>query len=1214
MTAPATKRRKLAHSNGSDHSEASFEDEISDDGNSGAVAYEGEEGVDNDDNSVDNVDELEYEGLEEDDSPQSEPGEELNDVSNPQGRSHKLATNGDTGHFKAPHRRKEMVAHQDGVYTAEVYKSNVFKLQVDELLQEVKPKYGKKEAPAENAMRTLKTSIEQLPSRPPQSIAIATKALKSEGITIPFPDPLPPKDAQYKLQYDRPALINATGSYPLKIATRADEGLAIDLVVTMPKPLFQEKDYLNHRYFYKRAYYLACIASGIAELKEHKFKLTFELLNGNHLLPILVVRSGRTGGPDDFTSSKCRINILLALPENYFATSKLLPTYSCIRPKSNDEGIETKPLKPTPFYNSSVQSDASITSYLKLLHSTSSRCDAYKDACVLGRIWLKQRGFGSSLRKGGFGNFEWAAVMASLLSPNQGAGAPALSPGFSSYQLFKATLQFLASHNLSKSPYKFQAHDVALPKGDGQPVFFDGPRNLNVLFKMTSWSWSKLQSEAKSTIEMLADPKFDQFESTFILKADAVKFRYDMSVAIPLSALDHYPDNESDNERLLKTISKLYSALCRALTDRISMISFTLPEQSSWSISSRPHPNDQERHVVVNLDTNPGTANRSVDHGPSAESKREAAAFRQFWGDKAELRRFKDGSILESVVWSLKDTSKSVLEQIVLFVLERHVSAQVAGQAEINVDSFAHLISSGRIQGASGVASFTARMNAFAALEQDVRNLEGMPLRIRHISAADPLLRYSAIDPGSAIDPNATQASLIVQFEGSARWPDDLCAIQRTKIAFLLKLSDLLSAEKSKYISRVGLENISQPSQNQGYLDIILSSGFSFRLRIHHDREATLLERQLMDKSLDGQSRESAAAALATYKRDYLHIPAHTRAIQTLCTRFPALSPSIRLTKRWFASHLLAAHFSPEFIELLVVRTFLQPYPWPVPSCASTGFLRTLAWIGRWDWRHTPLIVDFPSITDEAYGELEGAATKTLKTEDIDKIKTRLEAWRCIDPAMNRVVLFAATNLDPEGTTWTDRAKPERVVASRMTTLARAATQLVRTEEARLLSLVNDEGKDRKVAPLVSSSLFVPALGDFDIVIDVVSKYSKRGKKKSGPKYKNLQIQEGPENVQSVGFEPVQLFVEELQGIYGDGILWFYDPDTADTVCGLWNPSVTAQRAWKVKPGWNSTPVSAGKAEKESDEKTVDIQLNKGAVCSEVKRIGGDLVDRIQVK
>jgi hypothetical protein len=28
-----------------------------------------------------------------------------------------------------------------------------------------------------------------------------------------------------------------------------------------------------------------------------------------------------------------------------------------------------------------------------------------------------------------------------------------------------------------------------------------------------------------------------------------------------------------------------------------------------------------------------------------------AAKFRQFWGDKAELRRFQDGNIAEAVVW-----------------------------------------------------------------------------------------------------------------------------------------------------------------------------------------------------------------------------------------------------------------------------------------------------------------------------------------------------------------------------------------------------------------------------------------------------------------------------------------------------------------------------------------------------------------------------------
>jgi len=59
----------------------------------------------------------------------------------------------------------------------------------------------------------------------------------------------------------------------------------------MLQSIFQDKDYLNYRYFYKRAYYMACIAAGIKDASGHSFVLTFDHLNGNHLQPIIVVRS-----------------------------------------------------------------------------------------------------------------------------------------------------------------------------------------------------------------------------------------------------------------------------------------------------------------------------------------------------------------------------------------------------------------------------------------------------------------------------------------------------------------------------------------------------------------------------------------------------------------------------------------------------------------------------------------------------------------------------------------------------------------------------------------------------------------------------------------------------------------------------------------------------------------------------------------------------------
>ncbi|KAI4921949.1 hypothetical protein J4E90_000377 [Alternaria incomplexa] len=1202
MAPPATKRRKLEHSDSEDGSEGSF---AHFDGDNGGVALDGsdaEDALDHSDAEMDSAEELQ------DDDDEDMSGEEGNDFEEEEDvhESRKQTTAGKATSASKPPKRPAP-SLQDGVYTAESFKSNMFKLQLDELLDQVKLKYGKKEAPAENAMRTLKTIIEQIPTREPLPVAEAEKALKSAGVAVPFLSPRPPKDALYKLQYERPASINATGSYPLKIATRHDEGMSIDLVVTMPRSLLTDKDYLNHRYFYKRSYYLACLAAGIKASKEHKFQLSFDILNGNQLQPILVVRPSGNGDADDFSSSKCQINILVAVPEKTFPSNKLLPTSNCVRPKGSDDEASTKTLTPTPFYNNTLQSDANVTAYLKLLHGTASRADAFKDACILGRVWLKQRGFGSQIRKGGFGNFEWAAIMAILLQPNAGTGAQSVSSGFSSYQLFKSTLQFLSRGDLTKKPFIFQATNITIPKAETAPVVFDGPRGQNVLFKMTPWSYTRLRSEAKTTVDMLSDSVFDHFDAAFILKTELLKYRYDATLEIPLASLGLENAGEEYDQRVSETCKKVHNSLTRALTDRISALSFTMPEEESWSISSRRPQDKQSRSMLVNFATDPANATRTVDHGPSAENKQEAAAFRKFWGEKAELRRFKDGSILESVVWAVKDASVSVIEQIVLYILGKHVGEKVAEAAKFSSDSFGHLIPAGRMQGQSGTAPFLPIMNAFSAMEKDIRDLEELPLRLRHLRAADPQLRYASIDVPAA---GHAPASVVLQFEGSGRWPDDLCAIQRTKIAFLLRLAELLSKLESGYVARVGMENPSQPAQNQAFLDVTVAAGFTFRIRIYHDREPTLFDRQIKDKSLDGPSRESAAASLALYKREFVQSPMHSQVLQTLCTRFLALSPAIRLMKKWFASHLLAPHFSPELIELLVIRTFLQPHPWPVPTTATTGFLRTLSWISRWDWRHVPLIVDFSTTFSANPADLEDTTSKGMKSEDLDRLRTRFEAWRRIDPAMNRVVLFAATNLDEEGTTWTDKAKPEKVVAARLTALAKAATQAVRADEDRLLNHINNSKDAAKAQNTFSpEALFTPSISDFDITITISTKHTLKQTKssKSTPKFKNLDLQKSTTSSSPAAPPLPQLFAQDLLEIYGDAVLWFWDPETLDKIVGLWNPVVTAQRSWKVKPGWNSVPVAGKKDD-------VEIKANREGIVHEIKRLGGELVKSVEVK
>ena len=165
MAPPATKRRKLEHSDSEDGSEGSFADF---DGDNGGVALDESDAgdaLDHSDAEMDSAEELQDNDDEDMSEEEGNDFEEEEDVH----ESRKQTTAGKATSASKPSKppKRPAPSLQDGVYTAESFKSNMFKLQLDELLDQVKLKYGKKEAPAENAMRTLKTIIEQIPSREP---------------------------------------------------------------------------------------------------------------------------------------------------------------------------------------------------------------------------------------------------------------------------------------------------------------------------------------------------------------------------------------------------------------------------------------------------------------------------------------------------------------------------------------------------------------------------------------------------------------------------------------------------------------------------------------------------------------------------------------------------------------------------------------------------------------------------------------------------------------------------------------------------------------------------------------------------------------------------------------------------------------------------------------------------------------------------------------
>lgn len=1099
--------------------------------------------------------------------------------------------------------------------------ASAFVLETEELLKDVKLDYPKALPGVDNILRQFKDTIEALePHDPTPIVELSTKFEKTNRIAIPFPDPRPAKDSPYKLSFAKPVQVNVVGSYALKTMIKSASDQTVDMIIVMPSSIFQEKDYLNLRYFYKRAYYLAYVASGLRKEHGSSMDLTFDYLNGNPLLPVLVARSKQSSNKKDTAKNATQnpvwgIRVIPTAPEGYFPVSKLSATSNAIRQGKAGETKEAK--LPTPFYNATLKAESLFTSYLKLLHRTSVSCPAFKDACILGRVWLQQRGFGGNITDGGFGHFEWAVLVALLLQGGGRKGEAVLSTSLHSTQLFKGTLQFLASANLHKKPVVIggKPSDLESIRQSG-PVLYDVTRELNVLFKMTPWSITMLAEQAKGSLAALNDDPNGQFDSLFIMKAYQPLQMFDLLVKLNLPSSNAEHDSTDRKGFMWNYSERVYQTVTKAMGDRAQLIHIETPKLASWPIANSA-PKTKKGNIVVGIVVDATNASQGREYGPPYEQKKEAAKFREFWGEKSDLWQFPDGNIVESLDWTAYSPLgfPGICEAIIRYILNFRLKVDDS-DITIHGQDFSKIISSAPSDG----AAFDAARQAFQQFERDVRALEDLPLHVRQIVPICPELRHASLRIPSLVDRRRSPhpMDVVLSFEASGKWPEEnLAAIQRAKLAFLLKIGSSLEESKDEITTHLGPETVERDVEDLAFLDVVYESGFSFRVRVHSGLEETLLERQTKDKTLERHQRTEAAELLATFKRTYANLPLHTQTIATSCTRFPALSPSIRLIKRFFSAHKLSAHFSEELLELFALQAFLKPHPYPTPpTSAATGFLRTLLLLSRWDWRDEPLVVD-PS-----GGDLSSPHHRA-------EIRTRLDAWRNIDPAMNRTVLFVATPHDATGTAYTPPGRPSRVVATRMTTLARSACRLVR-----------ERGLD-----LDPRSLFQVSLREYDVVIRL-AKGVLRGleggsggeqQRGSKQKFKNLLLRQEEEE-RAIGAvspplleHPAKTLLRRLEGVYGRALLFFHGehPDDDAVVGALWNPT-SSRRTFTAGLPCSFMPVEGGgggdedmdvdedgvgdgDGEQNKDRREM-YEVNRQAILAEIARIGGDLIEGIDVK
>ncbi|KAF7330353.1 Mannose-6-phosphate isomerase [Mycena venus] len=1136
-----------------------------------------------------------------------------------------------------------------------LFKSSTFKLQIDALLPNVRPKAARI-PPLDRFLQTLHSVLMAAPPVAPQHPLEAARRLIKKGVSVPYCLPQPLEDTNWKVAFEKPSDITLVGSWPNKIAVKGKDGskFGVDLAVEMPSNLFQEKDYLNGRFFHKRAFYLATLAATIQDSKSLNVDVTYESASNDPRLTKLVLEPRKDETPIDFTKLNARVCIIPVLATTSpIPLHRLSPSHSNIRISGDSDAVSA----PTPLYNSALLTALTPKTHLLSTFALKEHTPSFGDALALLRVWANQRGYGegSRLCVRGFDSLgPWWAVLLSLLvfgeePRGKGTKRKPLGRGLSSYQLFRAALDFLSRHDFEKEaafhktkeghrfpPEEYQAHHEA--------VLVDPSSTLNVLSGVPIGSLQLLQNDAQKTLEKLNATSIgsDPFADVFLKDHRDLSTRFDTVIRVDISAakprspsLHSTLDTGSPASALISSVAALAR---QGLGNRAKAITILHPSSSTRPLSQALPTNPDVIYIGLIHDTR--NAFRLVDHGPAADEPDPVVAerFREFWGDKAELRRFKDGRIIESVVWDIKsaDERSHVPAMIVRHVLQRHFGLEdvaVVQSWQVGFDEVVRLPEavSRAYTGSGAAVGFKGAMMAFDGLVKELKALnEELPLSLATVSAVSEQLRYtsvfSPVPLSESLAPSLPQNArylpameMILQFEKSAKWPDELRAIQKIKLAFFERMASALmtSVTGLKATVVVGDGVITSEIQDNSRLEIVSPDGWAFSARIWHDREATLLDRLITGKNAlphinlpsekkKGKEHQDAVDAKEVYVRRFIHAPRHHRAVAALNHRFAAYSPTVRLVKRWLASHwVLHGHISEEAVEILCASAFVgdgsdvdaDPESVvaeraSVPASKERGFATVVEFLKDWKWEEGLFV--------HLYGR-EAKAGDPLPASTT----SRAGVWKI------------STEVDQEGNVWTLHG-PDVMVAHRVRALAKATWSCLQEME---------EGK------LDVKSIFIHPTDDYDFLVRLdpaaLPRYAQNvdSSLATGGRYANLP-REDSSPVLRPGFDPARLLYDDLQAPYiRQHVQNFLRSIWRRPVrCRLGSDSQAAPaipgpgRVFECPGEKGTNDKCRGKTssllhqEKEKEKDKSLVVLNEASVLSEIERLGCGLVSGITVQ
>lgn len=266
--------------------------------------------------------------------------------------------------------------------TENLFNSNLFRLQIEEIIQEVKVK-EKTEKKFQQWFTELKSYLLSIPKDDTEYDLSEKTLAKKLKVKIPVGEQLNKTKCVFKFKKFTDVVI--VGSYALGCPINSK--LRVDLQITVPGDTYTKNDSVNYKYHKKRAAYLACIASHLMKYEDIE-ELKYSYINNCEAKPVLDFKpAGKLG-------NHLQVHINLVCETDAYKFHRFSPERNNLREAwLFDENSETNTDigPPTPYYNSSVLADLTAAANHEFLKEIFQKSENLKQAIVLLKIWLRQR-------------------------------------------------------------------------------------------------------------------------------------------------------------------------------------------------------------------------------------------------------------------------------------------------------------------------------------------------------------------------------------------------------------------------------------------------------------------------------------------------------------------------------------------------------------------------------------------------------------------------------------------------------------------------------------------------------------------------------------------------------------------------------------------------------------------------------------------------------